>query len=58
MWLCEAAMLNKTVPVPKGSNDDYPCKNALQEDDTDEYIHDNDESDNSCDSASDDDEDD
>ena len=40
------------------SNDDYPCENALPEDDTDEYIHDNDESNNSCGSASDDDEDD
>ena len=40
------------------SNDDYPYESALQEDDTDEYIDDNDESDNSCDSASDDNEDD
>ena len=68
MWLCEAAMLNKSVPVPKAgltctelcacSDDDEPCENSLQEDDSDEYIDDNDESDNSYDSASDDDEDD
>ena len=40
------------------SNDDEPCENALQEDDSDEYIDDNDESENRYDGASDDDEDD
>ena len=40
------------------SDDDEPCENALQEGDSDEYIDDNDESDNSYDSASDADEDD
>ena len=40
------------------SNDDEPCENALQEDDSDEYIDDNDKSENRYDSASDDDEDD
>ena len=39
-------------------SDEEPCENALQEHDSDEYIDDNDESDNSYDSASDDDEDD
>ena len=39
------------------SNDDDPCENALKEDDSDEYIEDNDESDNKYYSASDDDED-
>ena len=37
------------------SDDDKPCENALQEDD--EYIDDNDESDNSYDNTGDDDED-
>ena len=39
------------------SDDDAPRENALQEDDGDEYIDDNDENDNSYDNASDDDKD-
>ena len=39
------------------ADDDEPCENALQEDDGDEYIDDNDEKDNSYDNASDNDKD-
>ena len=59
MVKCGCVMLNKSVPKVWANLHwtlRMPC--ALQQDDSDEYIDDNDESDNSYDSASDDDEDD
>ena len=59
MVKCSCEMLNKSVPKVWANLHltlRIPC--ALQQDDSDEYIDDNDESDNSYDSASDDDEDD